>query len=151
MPPDPRVHIGAVAVLRHPGGKRVATVTRGPNATHGAGTVSLPGGWVDYGETPLEAAVRELREEIGVLIPIGSRPRYIGHTADTHEGEGLHVITMFFLMPMGTGIDIRNMEPEKAAAVGFMDQEEMRGRQLFLPLRTFTETYGWNVLTDYYD
>lgn len=29
---------------------------------------SLPGGWIDDGETPLEAAVREAREEIGLTL-----------------------------------------------------------------------------------
>ena len=35
---------------------------------HGAGKINGPGGKVDAGETPLEAAVRETREETGIEV-----------------------------------------------------------------------------------
>ena len=34
---------------------------------HGAGKINAPGGKVDAGETPLQSAIRETREEVGVL------------------------------------------------------------------------------------
>lgn len=39
---------------------------------HGAGKINAPGGKVDAGETPLDCAVRETREEVGVrpLAPV---------------------------------------------------------------------------------
>lgn len=40
----------------------------------GAGKINAPGGRIDAGETPLEAAVREVREELRVT-PLGARQR----------------------------------------------------------------------------
>jgi 8-oxo-dGTP diphosphatase len=51
----------SVAVLR---GNRVLVAARGRGAM--VGRYSLPGGLVEPGETLAEAAVRELREEVGV-------------------------------------------------------------------------------------
>jgi 8-oxo-dGTP diphosphatase len=39
---------------------------------HGAGSYSLPGGWLEHGETPEQAAARELEEECGIMIPVES-------------------------------------------------------------------------------
>jgi 8-oxo-dGTP diphosphatase len=55
----------SVAVLR---GDRVLVAARGRGAM--AGRYSLPGGLVEPGETLAEAALRELREEVGVEAEI---------------------------------------------------------------------------------
>jgi 8-oxo-dGTP diphosphatase len=55
----------SVAVLR---GHRVLVAARGRGAM--AGRYSLPGGLVEPGETLAEAALRELREEVGVKAEI---------------------------------------------------------------------------------
>jgi 8-oxo-dGTP diphosphatase len=66
----------------------------------GAGKINGPGGKIDPGETPLEAVVRETREEL-LITPVGSRklgelwfsmsdyPDILCHVfrADDHEGE----------------------------------------------------------------
>jgi 8-oxo-dGTP pyrophosphatase MutT (NUDIX family) len=41
-------------------------IVRPPDALHHAGQVSLPGGAIEKGETPEEAALREVEEELGV-------------------------------------------------------------------------------------
>jgi 8-oxo-dGTP diphosphatase len=40
----------------------------------GAGKINAPGGRIDAGETPLEAAIREVREEL-LITPVGVRQR----------------------------------------------------------------------------
>lgn len=61
--PSPALKLGAIAVLLHEG--RFLLVQRGKDP--GRGLWGFPGGHVELGETALDAAVRELREETGVL------------------------------------------------------------------------------------
>jgi 8-oxo-dGTP pyrophosphatase MutT (NUDIX family) len=43
-----------------------------PNSQVGVGLWELPGGGLDFGETPLQAVVRETYEETGISIPEGN-------------------------------------------------------------------------------
>ena len=61
---DPKV--AAVTLVEHEG--RALLVRRAFNPQRGKW--SLPGGYVDYGENPAEAAAREVREETGLDVAI---------------------------------------------------------------------------------
>jgi 8-oxo-dGTP pyrophosphatase MutT (NUDIX family) len=58
----------AVMVLfyRHGGQWRLPLIVRPPQSLHHANQVSFPGGAIERGEEPAEAALRELEEEVGV-------------------------------------------------------------------------------------
>ncbi|MEW9549503.1 NUDIX domain-containing protein [Nonomuraea sp. NPDC050783] len=56
----------AVMVLPVDGGRRVLVVRRAVEPHRGE--LALPGGFIDLGESWQEAAVRELREETGVVV-----------------------------------------------------------------------------------
>jgi 8-oxo-dGTP diphosphatase len=58
----------AGAIIRDPHG-RLLLIRRGREP--GLGLWSLPGGRVEHGETPAEAAVREVREETGLEVEPG--------------------------------------------------------------------------------
>ncbi|MEZ5317422.1 MAG: CoA pyrophosphatase [Vicinamibacterales bacterium] len=58
----------AALILLYPGagGVHLPLTVRRHDLPQHAGQVSLPGGAIDPGETPMDAALREVREEIGV-------------------------------------------------------------------------------------
>lgn len=69
----------------------------------GAGKFNGFGGKVDPGETLLAAALREMEEESGVLVPPTSA-RYVGHLLFTFAGRGgeeLHVHVFSAARPFG--------------------------------------------------
>lgn len=59
--------------------------------SHGAGTWSTPGGHIDYGESPVQCAIRECKEETDIDI---SNVRFKCITNDVFD-EGKHYITVW--------------------------------------------------------
>lgn len=82
----PRVGVG-VFVFR--GGKFLMGRRKG---SHEAGTWSIPGGYVEFGESPEEAAVREVKEETGCDI---KNVRFAAITNDYFDGGEKHHISIW--------------------------------------------------------
>ena len=74
--------LGAIAVVHHEGRFLLVKRKKEPNAH----TWGFPGGHVELGETALDAAVRELSEETGV---VGTADRYLTNVdAITRDDDG---------------------------------------------------------------
>ena len=71
---------------------------------HGAGTWSVPGGHLEFGETPEACAIREAKEETGVDV---TAVRFRAVTNDLFEAEGKHYITLW--------MEEQKLPPVKAA------------------------------------
>ena len=67
----------------------IILTTRASNLSHHAGQRAFPGGLIDDGETPEQAALRELREEVGINL---SRRNILGRLDDYATRSGF-VIT----------------------------------------------------------
>lgn len=88
---------------------------------HGDGRWQTPGGKIDPGETPLEAAVRETEEETGLAIP---DPLEVARQFDDFPEIGMRYETIFFAveLPFGTP---ENREPAKCAGWEWMALDDL--------------------------
>ena len=68
---------------------RQVLLLKRPDNVHQGGFWSFPGGKVNEGETPLDAAVREFREETGLS---GKLWRHLGKATHSYDDRTLHFL-----------------------------------------------------------
>ncbi len=106
---DPVVRVGVAAWVYNREGHILMGLRKG---SHGAGTWSLPGGYVDFGEHPTQTVRREILEETG--MPVGKIIACIAFAYGHHvfpEDNKQH-ITLFF-NAQWKGVEPKLIEPEK--------------------------------------
>lgn len=120
----PNVRVG-VGVFVFKDGKFLMNKRQG---SHGEGTWSLPGGHLEFGETPIQTAVREVAEETGLTI---RNCRFGAITNDIFKTENKHYITIWILSDYDSG-EVKNMEPNKCLEQKWFTFENLPS-PLFLP------------------
>lgn len=95
---------------------------------HGEGTWSVPGGHLEFGESPEETTVREVMEETGCEI---ENIRFAAITNDYFEGESKHYVT-WWTMSDWEANEPRITEPDKCTAQAWVDFDTLPS-PLFLP------------------
>uniref|UniRef100_A0A0D2XPB6 Nudix hydrolase domain-containing protein n=1 Tax=Fusarium oxysporum (strain Fo5176) TaxID=660025 RepID=A0A0D2XPB6_FUSOF len=128
--PHPRVGVAALIYNREGKfltGKRIGS--------HGAGTLQLPGGHLEYGESFLACAERETLEETGLKV---KALQHVATTNDVFETEKKHYITIFVSCQMVNESD----QPQKCEGWYWKSWDDLKkihateknGEKLFLPL-----------------
>jgi len=133
--PAPYLDVVAAILWR---GDRFLAVRRPPGKPM-AGMWEFPGGKLEPGETPAEALLREIREELGV---IPSHPVFWKET--THAYPNLRVRLVFFHVrefsgdpaPM-EGQELAWLTPDEAVAYPFLEADTDIVRELRCAVTTF--------------
>ena len=102
-------------------GERIFLLRRA-NTGHRDGEWAMPAGHVESGETPAEAALRELLEETGVAAaPSDLECAHVCYRL-CGEGGAKAYVDYLFVCRRWTGTP-RNAEPQKADASGWFDRD----------------------------
>ena len=96
--------------------------------SHGEGTWSVPGGWMEFGETFADTAHREVLEEVNLKI---KNVRFGGVTNTVFENEGVHSVTIWLVSDFISGTP-KIMEPHKIEQIQWAGFDSLP-QPLFLP------------------
>lgn len=108
-PPRERTYVGAYAICLDAG--RILLARLAPFVSD-AGLWTLPGGGLNWGESPEEAVLRELYEETGMRGSIGGLAAIFSATYDhapTDAGAAVHHIGILYTVEP-SGVDLRSEE-----------------------------------------
>lgn len=96
---------------------------------HGNGTWAPPGGHLEFGETPIQTAIREVCEETGLIIPQNKISEF-AYTNDIFPDK--HYITIHCRIDNFIGVP-KVIEPDKCNVWKWFDTDKLP-EPLFLPV-----------------
>ena len=96
---------------------------------HGKNTWSVPGGYLEFGESFEACAIRETFEETGIKI---KNPTFFAVVNNVFDKEKHHSITIFLLAQLASGTP-KTTEPDKFIEVDWYNLKDLP-QPLFLPM-----------------
>ncbi len=124
---SPSVTVDAVATRVRDGVIEALMIQRGANPPEWKGKWAFPGGFVDVGVDPLDAVLRELREETGVY---GRNPTLLSVLGSPGRDPRKHCVGLFYRVDVdgdskpSAGDDAVNAD---WVPLGMMDAENVAG------------------------
>lgn len=112
-PPSPKLDVRA-AIFRE---SKVLMVREAAD-----GLWSLPGGWIDVGDSPAQSAVREVKEETGIDCAVSKLIAVFDRRRHPHPPMLLHVYKLLFLCDVVGGSLTTSIE---TTDVGFFDLADL--------------------------
>lgn len=112
--------------------------------SHGEGSWSVPGGHLEFGETPEETAVREVREETGLEI---ANVAFAAVTNDIFQQENKHYLTVWMKSDWVSG-EPRITEPDKCIDQRWVSFDTLPN-PLFLPWEQLLKSEFIELLRTY--
>jgi 8-oxo-dGTP diphosphatase len=106
---------GRVLIARRPPGKAMA------------GLWEFPGGKIEAGETPERALIRELEEELGILV---KEPCLAPFTFASHAYAGFHLLMPLYLCRRWEGVPV----PREHVAIRWVRPRELLANPDAFPL-----------------
>jgi 8-oxo-dGTP diphosphatase len=91
------------------------------HGAHGKGTWSVPGGWMEFGESFEETAKREVAEEVGLKI---KNIRFGALTNTVFNDENIHSVTAWMLSDYQSG-EPKILEPQKIKKLAWVDFDSL--------------------------
>ncbi|KAH6663697.1 NUDIX hydrolase domain-like protein [Halenospora varia] len=127
--PTPQVRVGVGVVIlassTEPTSNPRFLIGKRLNA-HGSGTYALPGGHLEFNETPEECAARELMEETGLKVN-SNNVQFLTATNDYMPEDNKHYITMFMVCEREKEDDIPEvLEPDKCEGWEWVCWEDLK-------------------------
>lgn len=102
---------------------------------HGAGSWSIPGGHIEFGESFAETAAREVLEETGMTI---KNVRFAAVTNDIFQEEGKHYITIWMASDWEAG-EATITEPDRCSEMSWFNFNSLP-EPLFLPFESLEQS-----------
>ena len=121
--PTPRLGVGVIVYKDH----RILLGRR--RNSHGEGHWAFPGGHLEFSESPLECARREVQEETGLQL---SKTRSGPYTNDVFLEENKHYVTLFVMAEPCAG-EPQLLEPDKCSEWLWFSWNDLPS-PLFLPI-----------------
>ena len=138
---EKNTRVGVAMVVKSP----VGYILLRRKGSHGAGSWSLPGGHLEFGETVKDCAIRECLEELGVVVNPDSVKNIPYFSEDFFLDVDKHYITLYLY---GETLDSpKIMEPDKADMMFFFDKNDSLPENLFCGTGNAWKTFLENNLT----
>jgi 8-oxo-dGTP pyrophosphatase MutT (NUDIX family) len=139
-------------IVARPGGLTVLLTQRASHLRAHSGQIAFPGGKIDPGETPLEAALREAHEEIGLeerfVEPLGWLDPYL-------TGTGFRIAPLVALIDPSFVAAVNRLEVDEMFETPFaflmdpanhrLDQREWQGRMRKFYVMPHEDRYIWGA------